>query len=199
MIDNFEQIKNMLVFESEDDFYHLQILKRKKENPELGSNSYTIKTYYVTSVEYLESKKAEIINLCQFNNARACINLNPRSFESVAFHTLRKVTDIIMNKDFKSVRKAYESVCGTYGTGKNKSWIVDIDMQDMNVVNRIAKLIDMLQPVTDDSKVKAVLPTKNGYHLITSPFNAFEFNKYMSLQGDVPDLHKNNPTILYIA
>jgi hypothetical protein len=199
MIDNFEQIKNMLVFESEDDFYHLQILKRKKENPELGSNSYTIKTYYVTSVEYLESKKAEIINLCQFNNARACINLNPRSFESVAFHTLRKVTDIIMNKDFKSVRKAYESVCGTYGTGKNKSWIVDIDMQDMNVVNRIAKLIDMLQPVTDDSKIKAVLPTKNGYHLITSPFNAFEFNKYMSLQGDVPDLHKNNPTILYIA
>ena len=199
MIDNFEQIKNMLVFESEDDFYHLQILKRKKENPELGSNSYTIKTYYVTSVEYLESKKAEIINLCQFNNARACINLNPRSFESVAFHTLRKVTDIIMNKDFKSVRKAYESVCGTYGTGKNKSWIVDIDMQDLNVVNRIAKLIDMLQPVTDDSKVKAVLPTKNGYHLITSPFNAFEFNKYMSLQGDVPDLHKNNPTILYIA
>ena len=199
MIDNFEQIKNMLVFESEDDFYHLQILKRKKENPELGSNSYVIKTYYVTSVEYLESKKAEIINLCQFNNARACINLNPRSFEAIAFHTLRKVTDIIMNKDFKSVRKAYESVCGTYGTGKNKSWIVDIDMKDMDVVNRIAKLIDRLQPVSDETKIKAVLPTKNGYHLITAPFNAFEFNKIMSLQGDVPDVHKNNPSILYIA
>lgn len=199
MIDNFEQIKNMLVFESEDDFYHLQILKRKKENPELGSNSYVIKTYYVTSVEYLESKKAEIINLCQFNNARACINLNPRSFEAIAFHTLRKVTDIIMNKDFKSVRKAYESVCGTYGTGKNKSWVVDIDMKDMDVVNRIAKLIDKLQPVSDETKIKAVLPTKNGYHLITAPFNAFEFNKIMSLQGDVPDVHKNNPSILYIA
>ena len=198
MIDNFEQIKNMLVFESEDDFYHLQILKRKKENPELGSNSYVVKTYYITSVEYLESKKAEIINLCQFNNARACINLNPRSFEMIAFHTLRKVTDIIMNKDFKSVRKAYESVCGTYGTGKNKTWIIDIDMRDMDVVNRIANLIDKLQPITEESKIKAVLPTKNGYHLITSPFNAMEFQKYMSLQGDVPDFHKNNPTILYI-
>ena len=125
--------------------------------------------------------------------------MNPRSFEAIAFHTLRKVTDIIMNKDFKSVRKAYESVCGTYGTGKNKSWIVDIDMKDMDVVNRIAKLIDRLQPVSDETKIKAVLPTKNGYHLITAPFNAFEFNKYMSLQGDVPDVHKNNPSILYIA
>ena len=29
-VDNFEQIKSMLAFDSEDDFYHLQILKRKK-------------------------------------------------------------------------------------------------------------------------------------------------------------------------
>jgi hypothetical protein len=39
MVDNFEIIKSLLQFDSEDDFYHLQILKRKKENPELGSNS----------------------------------------------------------------------------------------------------------------------------------------------------------------
>ena len=48
MIDNFELIKSLLKFESPDDFYHLQILKRKKENPELGSNSRVVKTYYVS-------------------------------------------------------------------------------------------------------------------------------------------------------
>ena len=39
MIDVFEKIKHLLVFESVDDFYYLQILQRKKENPGIGSNS----------------------------------------------------------------------------------------------------------------------------------------------------------------
>jgi hypothetical protein len=102
-----------------------------------------VKTYYVTSVEYLEKKKDEIINLCQFHNARACINLNPRSFEKIAFHTMKKVSDILMNRDYKSVRKAYESVCGEFGNGKYKSWIVDIDTHD---VRETSKVLDMIQP-----------------------------------------------------
>lgn len=189
MIDNFDIIKELLKFDSEDIFYHLQIIKRKKENPELGSNSYVVKTYYVTSAEYLELKKDEIINLCQFNNARACINLNPRSFEKIAFHTLKKVTDIIMNKDYKSVRKAYESVCGEYGNGKNKSWIVDIDVKDMNEVTKISDIICLIEPV--GNKVISVIETKNGYHLISKPFN-------ISKVDISHDIHKNNPTILYI-
>ena len=35
--------------------------------------------------------------------------------------------------------------------------------------------------------------------MITKPFNRAEFNKYMQLQGDVPDVHTDNPTILYIS
>jgi hypothetical protein len=34
MVDNFEKIIPLLKFDSEDDFYHLQILMRKKENPQ---------------------------------------------------------------------------------------------------------------------------------------------------------------------
>lgn len=56
MINNILAIKSLLHFQSEDDFYHLQILKRKKEHPELGSNSYVVKTYYIRSVEYLEKE-----------------------------------------------------------------------------------------------------------------------------------------------
>jgi hypothetical protein len=101
MVDNFKQIADFLTFDNEDDFYHLQILKRKKENPEIGSNSYVIRTYCIRSKEHLIEKMVEIINLCTQHNARAYINLNRRSFERAAFHTLKKVTDIIMNKDYK--------------------------------------------------------------------------------------------------
>ena len=42
-VDCLDLVKDLLVFESEDDFYFLQILQRKKENALLGSNSRVIK------------------------------------------------------------------------------------------------------------------------------------------------------------
>lgn len=189
MIDNFYKISELLKFESEDDFYHLQIIKRKKDNPEIGSNSQVVKTYYVFSIDYFKSIKDEIINLCEFHNARACINLNPRSLERSAFHVLKKITDVIMNKDYKSVHKAYDSVCGSFSSNKNKSWLIDIDTKDINEVNRISNLIKPIDPEGD--KTISIIETKNGYHLITTPFNLSKVDIHH-------DIHKNNPTILYI-
>jgi len=191
MINNFEQIIQFLRFDNEDDFYHLQILKRKKENPEVGSNSYVIRTYCIRSKEHLIEKMVEIINLCTQHNARAYINLNRRSFEKAAFHTLKKVTDIIMNKDYKSVRSAFESVCGEFGSGKDKFWIVDIDNNDKTYDRAIQEVINNCQPV--GAKIQLNIATKNGHHLITIPFNMEEFKK---LYPEV-DVHKNNPTILF--
>jgi hypothetical protein len=197
MINNLSTIKNLVNFQSDDEFLHLQILKRKKENPDLGSNSYVVKSYYIRSWDYLESKIPEIINLCEFNNARACINLNKRSFELIAFHTLKKVTDQIMNKDFKSVHKAYESVCGAYCADKDKKWIIDIDWIDWPNKAEIANLVTLVQELqkqTGKEPIIEYIPTKNGTHIITRPFNLSKFrNFYPSI-----DVHKDNPTILFI-
>jgi hypothetical protein len=147
MIDNLDKISELLVFDSEDDFYHCQIIKRKKEHPELGSNSYIVKTYYISSLEYLNRKYDEMKVLANYHNARVCINLNRRSFEKIAFHTMRKVCDQIMNKDFKSARKAYESVCGTYSNEPNKKWIVDIDSKDNSLINEILCRVESCDPL----------------------------------------------------
>lgn len=193
MIDNFNQIKDILEFDSEDDFYHLQILKRKKEHPELKSNAIVIKSYYISSIDYLIEKKEEIIAICNHHTARACINLNRRSFEKIAFQLLRKVTDQILNKDFRSARKAYESVCGAYPNEKNKKWIVDIDTNDIEIVRDIARAIYYCDPHPGEVKVDAVIKTKNGYHLISKPFNTTQFaHKYPNI-----DIQKDNPTLLY--
>ena len=49
IVNNFKQIADMLTFESDDDFYHLQILMRKKDLPEhkkaKNNNALFIKTY----------------------------------------------------------------------------------------------------------------------------------------------------------
>lgn len=192
MTNNIDIIKPLLKFNTKDEFYHLQVLKRKKENPELGSNSYCIKTYYVTSIEYLENKMDEIVHLCLHNNARAYINLNRRSFERNAFQTLKKITDQIMNKDYYSVRKAYDSVCGSSSVEKNKKWIIDIDEPFSPIrIAEINKFISKLQPEGD--KIYTWVPTKNGYHLITKPFNKSTWNgTYPSI-----DIQTDNPTLLY--
>lgn len=194
MINNLEQIIPLLDFSDEDTFYHLQILKRKKEHPELGSNSMVVKTYYISSEKYLRDKMPEIIQLCDFHNARGSLNLNKRSFEKMAFHALRKIADQIMNKDFRSARKAYESVAGTYSNEEHKKWVVDIDVKDLNAVNFIRNDIKNMEPNRRTDKVMAILETRNGYHIISSPFNMEEFKK---LHPQI-DVHKDNPTILYI-
>lgn len=197
MIENFEQIKSLLSFESTDDFYHLQIIKRKKEHPDLGSNNIVIKTYYIQSVEYLEMKFSEIQSLCDFHNARAYINLNVRSFEKAAFQMLKKTADIIMNKDFKAARKAFESVCGEMGTSRDKLWVIDIDWVDLTEAKearQIEDLVQVLQHETGRVPLHEVVRTKNGFHLITRPFNIQKFKE----QFPHIEIHKNNPTILYI-
>lgn len=190
MINNLYEIKHLLKFDSSDDFYFLQIIKRKKDNPEIGSNSIVVQTYYVRSVEQLENLMPEIISLCDFHNARACINLNVRSFEKIAFHTLKKISDIIMNRDYKSVMAAYDSVCGEYGAGKNKTWVIDVDTKDEDFIEEVEKNINSCPP--EGYKIIANIATKNGHHLISLPFDLREF-KYPEI-----DIHKNNPSILYI-
>ena len=97
MVDNFEQIGNLLSFKSDDEFYFLQILQRKKDNPSgyLGSNnsSRLVKAYYIKSKEQLFKQKEEIVKLCQVFNARAGINLNKRSYHKTAFNTLKTISD----------------------------------------------------------------------------------------------------------
>jgi len=194
MIDNFLQIAELLDFTSEDDFYFAQIIMRKKDNPETkGTNnsSRLIKAYYIKSVEQLFIQKEEMVLLAKHYNARVCINLNKRSFERTAFHTLKKITDQIMNKDFKSVRRAFNSACGEYSTG-DKKWIIDIDEEYKDFIFAISAFISHIEPLGD--KRIAFIPTKHGSHIICKPFN---MQKFKSVYPNI-DVHKNNPTILYI-
>jgi len=202
-VDNFEQIKSLLVFDTEDDFYHLQILKRKKEHLDLGSNSLVIKTYYVTSAEYLEMKRVEITQLCDFHSARAYINLNRRSFEKIAFNTLKKITDQIMNRDFRSVRKAYESTCSVHSNEPHRKWVLDVDWEDYGddedrqkeALIAIRQNVELLLQEAGKELTVHVIKTKNGVHLITPAFNAQTFKE----QFPEVDIQKNNPTILYLG
>ena len=160
MIDNLEKVLPLLEFESEDDFYYLQILQRKKENPQLGSNSRVIKNYYITSIDYLTKHYEEIKKLCEVFNARASIRLNKRSFEKVGFKTMTNIANTMMNKEYKFLKASYDRACGLGHNDKNKTWVVDIDKNEVIWLEQIINAIQPCEP--QGNKIVAQIDSKSG-------------------------------------
>jgi hypothetical protein len=204
MLDNLEKILPLLTFESKDDFYYLQILQRKKENPQLGSNSRVIKNYYITSEQYLLDRYDEIKTLCSVFNARASIRLNKRSFEKVGFKTLENIANTMQNREYNHLMKSYDRACGLLNNEKTKKWIVDIDKDEVIWLEQIINAIQPCEP--EGNKIVAQIPSKTGIHLITTPFNILDFKdrfkdeleNYEMQYIDI-EIHKDNPTNLFIA
>jgi hypothetical protein len=198
MIDNLELIKPLLNFEDEGDFYMLYILKRKKDQPEGERDNHqsvrTIRSYCIKSIEQLEKRYDEVKMMCEIFKARAYIHVQKQNHRDVSLNMMVALAQRIQDGNHEQ-QNLFDSVVGQLKT-LEKRWIVDIDTKDEEVVHRIAKLVDMIRP--EGSKIEAVIPTKNGYHLITKRFDVMEFKKYMNLGGDVPDIQKKNPTLLFL-
>jgi len=197
MVNNFDHIRNLLKFEK-DYFYFIQIIQRSKENPDLGSNNRIIRSYNISSLEKFDKNKDEIITLCETFNARAYIHLNRRKWSKIALECLRHNAELIANEQYDGIKSSFETIIGRNNgePRESKTWIIDIDMNDLEVVNKIGRLINNIKPIEEDKWIETI-PTKNGFHMITKPFDRAEFAKYMQLQGDTPDIHTDNPTILF--
>jgi len=197
MIDNLELIKPLLNFEKEGDFYMLYVFKRKKDQPEGERDNHqsvrTIRTYCIKSIDQLEKRYEEIVMMCEMFKARAYIHVQKQNHKDVSLNMMVALAQRIQDGNHEQ-QSLFDSVVGQLKTHE-KRWIVDIDTKDEIVVHKIAHIIDAVRPA--GPKLISCIPTKNGYHLITERFDVMEFKKYMSLQGDVPDIQKKNPTLLY--
>lgn len=206
IVDNFEQIADLLSFESEDDFFHLQILRRKKDLPEHkkagNNNARCIKTYYIKNKEYLLSKKEEIIALCHMFTARAYINLNKKSFKKASILTVAEITNRIIQHQEEYIYRAYESVVGeSKANVGEKRWIIDVDTKDEQEIIAFVREINRMESATYNSELKFsnniidIIPTVNGVHIITIPFNLKQMEPFRCKHPF--DVQKNNPTLLY--
>jgi hypothetical protein len=194
VINNIELIKPLLNFKDEGDFYMLYVFKRKKDQLEGDRNNHqsvrTIKTYCIKSVEHLEKRYSEIIQLCEMFKARAYIHVQKQNHKDVSLEMMISLAERI--KCGQSNQKyLFDSVVGQIKTNE-KRWIVDIDTKDIDVVNSIKFAINKFCRPEGD-KIEEVIPTKNGYHLITYKFDVMEFKKHFP----EIEIQKKNPTLLY--
>jgi len=191
MIDNINLIKPLLNFDNEGDFHMLYVFKRKKDQLEKDNHQSvrTIKTYCVTSIEYLDKRYEEIKMLCEVFNARAYIHVVKQNHKDVGMNMITEIVTRIQSGQINQ-KNVFDSVVGQIKT-QEKRWIVDLDTQDENEVMRLTKVINITRPEGD--KIESIIPTKNGYHFITKRFDVQMFrNVFPHI-----DIQKKNPTLLY--
>lgn len=202
IIDNFDTIKTLLNFEN-DYFYFIQIIQRKKEIPNLGSNNRIVRSYMISSVEKFDKIKDEVIQLCEMFNARAYIHLNRRRWSNISIECLKHNADLIASGQHEAIKSSLETIVGR-NNGEHsttKTWIVDIDNVSTDTFAHDPLYKDMIEYLTDlqmlggrDPMIK-LIKTRSGWHIITKPFNTQLFTtKYPNI-----DIHKDNPTVLYVG
>jgi hypothetical protein len=214
-INNLESIIPLLDFKSEDDFYFVQIIKRRKENPEITVSCRQVATYIITSVEQLRSVMDEIIEIAEQENARVYINPNKRNAHDIAIKLLEYyvgrlrddknnkefIVDIIFisllieDKQYYSAISKYQSkanhLIGKHSSEKDKKWIIDVDDKERKDYGKLLLHIISIQEKANRKALHMHLETKNGYHIVTRPFNPKDFDYKHEIK-------KDSPTILYI-
>jgi hypothetical protein len=233
MIDNFELIKEFIknnYILNKGDFFLLQILKRRKENPDMKKDVSSIDSFIIINPEDLDYYKEDIIKLCQEHNARAYFRLNKRNEDKIALQTLKISTDDLIDRIHPKYNELFEEYCKKNNINKNvltetgkkitiinmitecllecdwfndmvrfqflsaagqfasdpvKKWVIDVD--DPSILEDVKQF---LETITD---VFGIIPTKNGFHIITKGFNPQLLDK----KFNKVEIKKDSPTILY--
>lgn len=203
-IDNFELIKKHLTFVPVEerwldkngkqmselrhyDRYVIHVLRRPKDCKELvnslGSNESQrlLKTYFIDNLEYFDKKVPAIKELCKANNARAYILLQVRNTRDCLLNLNNKITEVLLKKNYgiKPERLLRQAYCD-YHSSRKPVWMLDID-NDKSYGWTKDSILDMvksnLAACGKNPDEVYVVPTRNGYHVITEPFNTLVAEK----------------------
>lgn len=221
MVDNFAQIRSLLKFENDGDCYYVQLLRRQSDDPMKDGmpdpnyhgnmHSRSLKDYLIPSIEYLDRKEEEIKQLCNQFNVRAYIRLNKRTYNAISMAMLKHIVEqLTSGQSFNSPYSLVASAAGNANaSGKDKTWIMDLDAEYVPMQEDIMKMMLHCQPYDKIYKEKTagwipldgkifpdheekmfkqfceanipVIRTKHGIHLICHPFNVMTLKNLWEL------------------
>ena len=205
MTDNFNRFKEFMRLpetEGGDAYYVIELVRRGKDCPDLPAANYHFKNYYIDSMQKYDKVQDEIRLLCRTLRLRAYVSVNRKSFRRVTMDTIAEMSRRAALDDFRRPYAVFESCSGKFVDKNDEHWVVDVDdfigynTQEHCVT--IRNFINDCRPYGD--KIELMLPTKNGMHLITHPFDLNAFNGCMGVFTDWiprPEVKKNHLTLLF--
>lgn len=197
MLYNFNRFEQQLKFESEHDFYFIQVIKRNKDQKDdIGKNSIVIKDFFINSIRDYKDKKSKMQDLADENNARVMGRLNVRNYEKLSLKMMKLMVEYIESKTYIGMNNMLAKVAGQYHSDPNKKWLLDFDEPfDQDKYNNLDLILHGIEPRDFNTKVIGHFPSPNGYHVITRPFNLKKFKE--TEYGNI-DVHKDNPVNIYV-
>ena len=195
-IDNFDEIRKHLRFDKPGDIYVVHVMFRVKDlRDDADKQMYLsheetqrlIKTYYIDSLEYFDKKRPAMIDLAIRNKARVYIMMTKKNRITCNRIILKKLVDEVDDPNVRYDHLIRSAVCGCH-ISDYKWWTLDVDndtmVQDpehslgcevylMDIKDRV---ITEMSKLVDETKTRSgseifEVPTKNGCHIMTPPFN----------------------------
>lgn len=213
MTDNTLNIASFMSY-NKDDFYFIQIIKRRKDNPIMVRDAVILKNYYVDSMDGFFDTMVRVRSTCDFENARAYIRLNKRNYKHLGMKVLNRALVYVSSNNNKPLSNVFDAVAGEFHNDPDKKWLIDVDnlvdfdpkmeihpneyggivgLDGINNIGYLRTNLIRLQEETGREPMTELIPSKSGIHIITRPFNLKTF------KGLFPEVsvHKDATCILY--
>ena len=208
MTDNFELFREYVrdagIPESKhflnDKFFIVELIRRGKDCPDLPAANYTFKTYYIDSIDEFDRAREEIVSIAKILRSRAYISVNCKSKIKSLKKTLLKIASAIDMDESKKPWRLFNSSCNEVLDKNDKRWVVDLDTKNEFTLRILKELIlESESEYVPENRIILEVPTKNGIHLITRPFNVYKFAEKFAERSSqpVPDIKKNHLSLLY--
>lgn len=210
IVNNIEKIKDLLVFPkgNSDVYYFIQVIQRRKENPDLPVNEIQRHCVWANSIAELDNRLPRIIAVCEKYNARAYISCIPRSIERFTKECLLELTLRVCTENYDKPWNIQKKVALRRCTAKTKGvipkpyWLLDVDSKDQDDCVEIENYIGKY------TKVVKTLDSLNGYHIVIEAFDITKLkdvcvskcrDDYELPMGQKFTLQKDCNTILYAS
>ena len=166
-IDNFDDAKRLINAENNDDVWFVQIIKRHKDNMHLHFHRNAcefICSYLIHDAKDLDSKRDEIMHVCQATNARAYLQPNKRSMVSIRDYAEKVLKPrFARHKDRFHIGHEIE-----VAAGQSKDWperkicFLDIDSDDVRVYRKVMQILSSngITPIWEYRSLN------NGWHIV---------------------------------
>ena len=208
ILDNINFVReSFLHFKSNDDMYMISILQRKKDHPEASANENErmLANFYIKNIEYFDKKIDLLKEYCHNFKARCYIKPQVRSIKAVNRLLLRFLAMQIDNWDLNYSTLTREIISG-YHDSRNKKVVLDLDDISQIDAFRIKNFVRGIVKQDRDGVLEKetdvyLLPTFNGYHIITPGFDPRGLQNFPLIKQkniNVKDIWKSDAdTIVY--
>ena len=190
VLDNIDRLRESLVFKN-DVYYYVQVIQRKKDNPDSCSLDAKRYSHFVTSLKGFDRVCTDVTRLCNLYNARAYISVVPRSLERFGKLCCEEYLNRIKNNDYKNCFEIpdrvamYEQTIKTKGVCPSRLWMLDVDDEESE------KYLRGL--FTAEGLLRFELRTLSGVHMFVDAFSREKVLSEFTSPTSRPDdyVHEN--------